>query len=105
MFCALSDLRTESDVEQKLQWPLLTTSTPNGLGFSAPDLLTKPNTRALEIGKGTTRKTYLPDYLGLIAGLPILIVEAKSPRESLENALAEARMYANELNALFPRDV
>ena len=33
MFCTLAELATESDVEQKLLWPLLTTDVPNGAGL------------------------------------------------------------------------
>lgn len=102
MFCLITDLHNESDVEQKLVMPLLTSGFPNGLGIRSPDLLTKANTRRLRIGKGGSRKLYFPDYIIVIAGLPVLIIEAKSPGEDLQTALDEARMYGNELNALFP---
>lgn len=102
MFCLATDLKTESDVEQKLIWPLLTGTTPTGMGFRPSDVLTKPNTRGLEIGKGATHKLYFPDYIIVIAGLPMIVVEAKAPGEPIEKALTEARLYANELNALFP---
>lgn len=105
MFCSLSELITESDVEQKLIWPLLTTPHPNGLGLLPIDILTKANIRRLEIGKGESRKLYFPDYIVVIAGLPVLVVEAKAPGESLETALSEARLYGNEINAQFPSGV
>ena len=102
MFCSLEDLVTESDVEQKLVWPLLTTPAPNGLGLVAADLLTKSNIRRLEINKGTSRKLYYPDYMVVLAGLPVVVVEAKAPGEDVENGLTEARLYGTEINALFP---
>lgn len=102
MFCALKDLITESDVEQKLLWSLLTTPFPTGLGLIASDVLTKTSIRRLEIGKGSSRKLYFPDYMVVIAGLPVIVVEAKAPGEDLQLALGEARLYGNELNALFP---
>jgi hypothetical protein len=71
MYCLMSDLQTESDVEQKLIWPLLTTPCPSGLGFRGSDVLTKVSTRRLEIGKGASRKLYYPDYIVVIAGLPV----------------------------------
>jgi hypothetical protein len=43
--CSFEDLHTESDVEQKLLWPLLTKSIPNGAGLIAADLLTKSSIR------------------------------------------------------------
>jgi hypothetical protein len=105
MFCALTDLRTESDVEQKLLWPLLTAAFPYGLGLSTADVLTKTSIRRIEIGKGTSRKLYYPDYLVVLGGLPVLVLEAKSPSEDLGQALSEGRLYATELNALYPTGV
>jgi hypothetical protein len=57
MFCSLSELLTESDVEQKVIWPLLTTPYPSGLGLRTSDVLTKTSIRRLEIGKGTRSLT------------------------------------------------
>lgn len=105
MFSDLGDLLTESDVEQKLIWPLLTAEYPSGFGYSAVDIFTKTSIRRLEIGKGASKRLYYPDYLVVLAGLPVLVVEAKRPGEPLEEALREARLYASEINALFPHDL
>src|ERR1039458_857264 len=105
MFCASKDLLTESDVEQKLLWPLLTSSAPTGAGLLPADVLTKLSIRRLEIGKGTSKKLYYPDYMVVLAGLPVLVLEAKAPGEPLGQALNEARLYGNELNALFPTGI
>jgi len=99
---SLGDLKTESDVEQKLIWPILTNALPLGLGFSPSDVFTKLSIRRLEIGKGRTKKLYYPDYLIVMAGLPVIVVEAKAVGEDLSIALYEARLYGNEINALFP---
>lgn len=105
MFAKLVELQTESDVEQKLIWPLLTSAEPLGLGYSSADVLTKQSIRRLEIGKGAERKLYFPDYLIVIAGLPVLVIEAKAVGEAVGEALREARLYANEINALFPHGI
>jgi hypothetical protein len=102
MFPPIADLRTESDVEQKLVWPLLTSAHPEGFGYASVDVLTKLSTRRLEIGKGQSRKLYYPDYIVILAGLPVMVVEAKNVGESIDVALDEARLYANEINAQFP---
>ena len=99
---SLGDLTTESDVEQKLLWPILTNAFPLGLGFSPSDVFTKLCIRRLEIGKDKTKKVYYPDYLIVMAGLPVIVVEAKAVGEDLSIALHEARLYGNEINALFP---
>ncbi len=105
MTTPLAELKTEADVEQKLIWPLLTAPYPEGLGFLSSDIAAKLSTRRLEIGKGTSQKLYYPDYIAALAGLPVLIVEAKAVGESLSDALNEARLYANEINALFPHGI
>ena len=96
---------SESDVEQKFAFQLLNESPPLGLGFGADSILTKPNTRGLSIGKGGTARIYYPDYVILISTLPVLVGEAKKPGSSLERAYHECRLYASELNALFPTDI
>jgi hypothetical protein len=105
MFCKREDLKTESDVEQKLLWQLLTAARPNGLGYSPVDIATKPNIRTYEFDKGSKRRRYFPDYVVILAGLPVLIVEAKAPGESLIDALEEARLYAIKINESFPHGI
>ena len=100
-----TELLTESDVEQKLIWPLLTMPYPEGLGYSSADIFTKTSTRRLKIGKGGSAKLYFPDYLVILGGLPTLVVEAKTVGEPLDEALAEARLYGVEVNALFAHGV
>ncbi len=93
MFAPLSDLHNESDVEQKLLYPLLTYSSPQGLGFPSANVRTKPDIRGLTIEKRKNRKLYYPDYVVVISGLPMLVVEAKPPDDDLEEAYREARLY------------
>jgi hypothetical protein len=102
LFCDESDLISESDVEQKLVWPMLTGAVPAGFGYSPAEIRTKNDIRKLVIGKGAEEKLYYPDYVIIFAGLPLIIVEVKKPGESIAEAMREARLYAAELNALFP---
>lgn len=99
------ELTSESDVEQKFIFPFLTLLSPLGLSIPKSCIRTKPDIRSLEIGKGASAKRYHPDYVAVIGGLPVLIVEAKTPSESLEDAQREARLYAVELNAKYPTDI
>ena len=101
----LVDLVTESDVEQKLLFRLLTAIAPDGLGFRMGDVATKHSLRRLTIDKGRSEKLYFPDYVALLGGLPVLVAEAKAPTESVEDGFREARLYAGELNALHPQGV
>lgn len=98
----LPTLQTESDVEQKFIYPLLISEVPEGLGFDPADVQTKANLKSFTIGKGASKKVYFPDYVVTKGGLPLLIVEAKTPGEDLMEAFREARLYAVELNAVYP---
>ncbi len=94
-------LLNESDVEQKLLYPLLVADMPSGLAHDPADIHTKANVRKFVIGKGSDKKSYFPDYVIARGGLPLLVAEAKSPGSDLEEAYREARLYAAELNAQF----
>lgn len=93
--------KTESDVEQQFIYPLLTSPTPDGLGYARPHIKTKANIKRLTIDKGNSKKLYYPDYAVVVEGVPVLIVEAKAPGEDLEEAFREARLYATEINATY----
>lgn len=105
MDSARPNLATESDVEQMLLFPLLTKMQPEGLGFPSHEVRTKPDIRSLKIGKGKEEKLYFPDYVVLVSGLPVLIVEAKAPGAGVEDGFREARLYAAELNSKYPTKV
>lgn len=99
------ELATESDVEQKFIARFLVESPPFGLGYSANDFLTKIDIRKLAIDKGKGKKLYFPDYAVICDGLPLVIIEAKTPGEDLDEALREARLYASEINSAYQRNV
>jgi len=97
----LSDLHNESDVEQKLVYPLLVEPKPYGFEIPVTSILTKANIRRFKIDKGTAGKIYFPDYLIIIAGFPLVVIEAKAPTEDVIEAYREARLYAGEINAQY----
>lgn len=92
------NLTSESDVEQKVIYPLLTGKSPVGLEYNEIEIQTKPNLRKIKIEKGLKQKHYIPDFLISLRGLPLLIVEAKRPNEDLDEAYREACLYAGEIN-------
>jgi hypothetical protein len=99
------DIRTESDVEQKIIYKLLTLDPPSGLGYLGSDIRTKSDIRKLKIDKGTKGKLYFPDYAIITSGLPLIIIEAKTPGEDLREAMREARLYATEINSSYARNI
>jgi hypothetical protein len=95
---------TESDVEQKIIWPLLTAS--EWLAHKISEVDTKKYLPATDIGKGAKAvRGYIPDYAIWLEALPVLIGEAKSPMETAEKGFIEAQLYAHELNKRFPPGV
>lgn len=99
------NLLNESDVEQKILYPLLTNQYPIGLEYSNTTIQTKANLKRLKIGKGNEAKLYYPDYIVIIEGIPRIILEAKTPGSDLLEAYREARLYASEVNSFFPEDI
>ena len=99
------ELLSESDVEQKFVYTLLTTPYPEGLGYEPGDFKTKVDIRKLTIGKGANKKLYFPDYAIVIDGVPSVIIEVKAPGEDLIEAIREARLYATEINSAYSRNV
>ena len=94
-FCEHSALRNESDVEQFLIQPLLAF-----LGYTPTYLKTKTALPKETIGKGSSRKTYVPDYLGYTTkrlDKPVLVVDAKHPNEQAEQGVLDAQLYASIL--------
>ena len=100
LYCSFEDLQNESDVEQKLIMPLLT-QWPNGLGYDPSDIHTKANIARKTIGKGPSAKRYYPDYIVVLAGLPLVVIEAKSPNVPIEEAFSDAHLYGTQLNLEF----
>lgn len=101
LYCNIDDLHNESDVEQKFIYHFLSMDPPMGLGYSSGEILTKADLRKITIGKGNSQKIYYPDYVVSIRGVPVFVLEAKKPKENLETAYSEARLYASEINSQF----
>ena len=98
------DFANESDVEQKFLYPLLTH--PSFLEIPAKAILTKRSMKALSfVNKSTLPKNYIPDYLILLHGYPVCVIEAKPPELSAQQAIDEARLYAQLLNQNFPTKI
>ena len=94
-YCAFSNLKHESDVEQFFVAPLLAE-----LGFTADYLHTKNPVTSREIGKGKRRRSYIPDYVGYLTATkkrPVLVVEAKAPDKDAGEGVDEAQLYASVL--------
>src|SRR5258708_851326 len=90
----------ESDVEQKIIFPLLTC--PAILAIPVDAVKTKAYLAPTQLDKNAGRKIgYYPDYSVWLLGLPLLIVEAKDPSVPTETGFREASLYARHLNSRY----
>ncbi len=98
------ELKTESDVEQKLIYPFLTHASFVGLPESL--IRTKQYMTPTTIDKAAGKRYgYVPDYSIWLSGLPLVVVEAKSPDITVESGLRDAHLYAAEINKRYPPGV
>lgn len=97
-------LRNESDVEQKLIYPLFVN--PSFLDYKPEWIHTKQFIPTADIGKGAKRRTgYAPDYIVNINGFPIAICEAKSTDVTIDVAVEEAHLYCADVNSRYPSGI
>lgn len=99
MFCKKSDLTNESSVEIFFINRLL-----GFLGYSDSDIKTKHSISEIEVGRGSRREKYKPDYICFVNNKPSLIIDAKSPEETIENYLYQISGYALGINQKFKED-
>lgn len=92
-------LESESDVEQKVIYPLL--SDASFLAIPERHIKTKNYLPPREIDKiaGKSRG-YFPDYSIWVRAFPVLIIEAKDSSVQVEVGYREASLYAQHLNSL-----
>lgn len=101
---AVGELRSESDVEQKVILPFLLNA--SYLGLRQAWVRTKEYMTPTEIDKAAGKRYgYVPDYSIWLNGIPLVIVEAKAPDVTIEVGMREARMYASEINKRYPPEV
>jgi GTPase SAR1 family protein len=99
-----AELRSESDVEQKVILPFLLN--PTYLGLRSAWVRTKEYMTPTEIDKAAGKRYgYFPDYSVWLNSIPLVIVEAKDTDVTIELALREARLYASEINKRYPPEV
>lgn len=99
LFCSKSDLSNESSVEIFFINRLL-----SFLGYSDSDIKTKQSINELEIGRGSKKEKYRPDYICFVDNKPSLIIDAKSPQENIEDYLYQTSGYSLAVNQKFKNE-
>lgn len=93
LFCKRSDLKNEADVETWFLNKLLA-----HLSYDPEDINLKTSLKEYKIGKGSKSSFYKPDYVIVVDKFPILVIDAKSPDENIENWTSQCSSYCLELN-------
>jgi type I restriction enzyme M protein len=96
MFCQYSDLHNEAAVENFLITPLV-----KQLGYKDSQIKFKKDIPVEKIALGSKSIKYRPDYLLFFDGKPRVVIDAKSPDESLTNWVQQISSYAVTLNQQF----
>lgn len=90
------DCESESDVEQKLIYPMLVH--PSFLGIPSKAILSKRSLVSMPfVNKTSLPKNYIPDYLISLFGLPVCVIEAKEPEVSVDNGVRSNQDHAKRL--------
>jgi len=100
VFCDSRDLINEADVEALVVEPLV-----SALGYTPGHVRRKQSLQTLDIAKGRSREQYRPDYvLTDNNDRPAVVIEAKSPTESVDDYLYQVGGYAFRINQQYPAD-
>jgi type I restriction enzyme M protein len=94
MFCNLLDLTNEAQVESLFVDRFL-----KALDYPDNRVKRKESITEITIGKGVKKENYRPDYVLLDpVGKPIIVIDAKSPHEKIEDYHYQISSYALFLN-------
>lgn len=96
LFCQKNDLSNEATVESCFVDRLLT-----HLGFEDSNISRKDSISEFAVGKGGKKTLYRPDYVLKVAGIPAVVVDAKSPTENIDDWEHQCFSYCLEINKEF----
>jgi type I restriction enzyme M protein len=96
LFCDSSNLTNEASVEKYFVDRLLT-----ALGYADGDIAVKTSLKEIKVGKGAKSELYKPDYMLLDRHVPVVVVDAKGPKEDIRKWALQCSSYCLELNKKF----
>ncbi len=93
IFCDKKDLSNEAAVEFFFLNRLL-----SDLGFKDKNIKTKQSIDEVSISKGSKKINYKPDYIITIQKKPLIVIDAKSPKEDINKHIEQCAHYCLLLN-------
>lgn len=96
-FCDKNSLTNESAVEQFFLIELF-----KEFNYKAgTNIKTKESLSAFEIGRGSKKENYKPDYVIEYKGKPRIVIDAKDPKEDVDNWLYQVSGYSLAINQTY----
>lgn len=95
-YCSKNSLRNESDVEQFFLIRLF-----EDLNYKDSNIKNKRSLKEFEIGRGSKKENYKPDYVIEYKGKPRIVVDAKDPKESIDNYFYQVSGYSLAINQTY----
>jgi type I restriction enzyme M protein len=99
MLCKEKDLDNESSVEQFFVVRIL-----KKLGFKDSDIKTKNSIDELIIGRGSKKEKHKPDYVLFVNKKPRIVIDAKDPKENIDNYVYQTSNYCLSLNQSYEEE-
>jgi type I restriction enzyme M protein len=100
LFCKISDLDSEADVEALFIERLLTK-----LRYPDNRVCRKDAIEKFTIGRGSKKELYKPDYILLDSKKkPVIVIDAKAPKETPRDFLYQVSGYALTLNQKYGKE-
>ena len=98
IFCDRQSLINEASVETFFVNRMLA-------DFGIPDkaIRTKTSIETVKLSRGSKKHNYRPDYLVLMNGKPVLVIDAKSPEEKIEDHIEQCAHYCLVINRKFDK--
>lgn len=96
MFCDEVNLVNEDDVESIFVDRLL-----QYLNFKDGNIKRKNSIQRLTVGKGSRKENYKPDYVLFTRSKPKIVIDAKDPKEDVDNFIYQTSGYSLSLNQKF----
>lgn len=94
IYCNFDDLSNEASVEAFFVTPML-----QDLGYPNKAIKTKESITKLKVAKGSKSYYYKPDYCIVYSRKPRLVIDAKSPKEKIEDYVSQCIHYCILLNS------
>jgi type I restriction enzyme M protein len=96
LYCDSKTLKNEASVEKNFVDRLLA-----DLGYDDPDIRVKTSLKEIKVGRGSKSELYKPDYIIFHRNVPVVVADAKDPREDIEKWTLQCSSYCLELNKKF----